>query len=268
MIKRVSKKIPFVLSVLIIAVALQLSSCSPVLYSTVGQNVPMFKEKGEFMLQGGYAESYGNYTDAGGVSVQAAYAVNNNYAITGSYYGLKGLKEQGSYLGSSPSEWDSKGSYLELGGGKYGSFNSKPFAWEAFAGLGLGSITNSQLKTNINMKLIKSFIQPSIGYISKYVDLILTPRIGLVSYTSHTSSFVDPMISQQVDEFFEKNKNTLVFEPGITLRAGIKNVKLQLQYNYSTFKTDLGNEENTPVNKDYFSIGFYILISERYIKVE
>jgi hypothetical protein len=228
----------------------------------------MFKEKGEFMLQGGYAESYGDYTDAGGGLVQAAYAVSNDYAIIGSYYGLKGLKEQGSYLGSSPSEWNSKGSYLELGGGKFGGFNSKPFAWEAFAGLGFGSITNSQLNTNIDMKLIKPFIQPSIGYISKYVDLILTPRIGLVSYTSHTSSFADPVISQQVDEFFEKNKNTLVFEPGITLRAGIKNVKLQLQYNYSTFNTDLDSEEYTLVNKDYFSIGIYILISERYLKDE
>ena len=116
----------------------------------------------------------------------------------------------------------------------------------------------------LDVKLLKPFLQPSFGYISKYVDVILTPRIGLVSYTSHSSSLADPIQSAQTDDFFDRNKNTFVFEPGITIRGGYQRMKIQLQYNYTTFKTDLENEEITFVNKEYLSIGVYFLITGRY----
>jgi hypothetical protein len=257
-------KTNYLLSIILLSAVTLFSSCSPVLYSTVGQNVPMFTEKGEVALQAGYGLSAGNETDADGVALQAAYAVSKSYAIMGSYYSLKGLEEQGSYLGTAPSEWDSKGSYLEAGAGKFGTIKSKPFAWEVFAGLGGGSIKNSMVDAHLDVNILKPFLQPSFGYISKYVDVILTPRIGLVTFTSHSSVLDDPQQSQQSDDFFDRNKNTFVFEPGITIRGGYQRMKIQLQYNYTTFKTDVESDEITFVNKDYVSIGVYFLITGRY----
>lgn len=241
------------------------ASCSPVLYSTIGQNVPMFTAKGEASLQAGYGASFGIDTDADGVALQAGYAVSDHVAFIGSYYSMKGKNEQG-YLGSAPSEWNSKGSYLEFGAGKYGTLKSNPFAWEVFAGMGTGTIKNEMVNDYINVKILKPFMQPSFGYISNYVDIIFTPRLGLVSFTSHATNSSDPQQSQQTDDFFKKNKNTFVFEPGITLRGGYQNMKVQLQYNYSTFKTDLQNNETTLANNEYFSIGVHYLISGRYKK--
>ncbi len=80
------------LPILLISTAALFSSCNPVLYSTVGQNVPLFTEKGEVTLQAGYAASFGNNTDADGVAIQAAYAVSNSIAVMGSFYSLKGLE--------------------------------------------------------------------------------------------------------------------------------------------------------------------------------
>ncbi len=254
------------LSILLISAAALFTSCNPVLYSTVGQNVPMFTEKGEVALQGGYAASFGQDTDADGVALQAGYAVSNSLTVMGSYCSLKGLKEQG-YIGSAPSEWDSKGSYLELGVGKYGTFTSKSFAWEVFAGLGTGTIKNNRAIEYVDCKLVKPFLQPSFGYISKYLDIIFTPRMGIVSYTSHSSSLLDPQQAQQTYDFFDSDKNTFVFEPGITLRGGYKSMKLQLQYNTTTFKADINNDAITVVNKDYISIGVYFLISGRYNEI-
>lgn len=251
------------LPILLISTAALFTSCNPVLYSTVGQNVPMCTEKGEVALQAGYAASFGKDTDADGVTIQAGYAVSNSLAVMGSYYSLKGLKEQG-FIGSAPSEWDSKGSYMELGVGKYGTFTSKSFAWEVFVGLGSGAIKNNKFIDYVDCKLLKPFIQPSFGYISKYIDVIFTPRIGVVSYTSHSSSLVDPQQTQQTYDFFDSNKNTFVFEPGITIRGGYKSMKIQLQYNTTTFKADINNDAITVVNKDYISIGIYFLITGRY----
>jgi len=255
-------------SILLLLAATLIYSCSPVIYGTVGQNVPMFTDKGEATIQAGYAASFGNNTDGDGVAIQAAYSVSKNIALMGTYYSLKGQDEQGSYLGSAASEWDSKGSYLEFGAGTFGTIKSHPFAWEIFAGLGGGSIKNNLAGQNLDVKIMKPFVQPSFGYISKYVDVILTPRLGMVTFTSHSSILDDPQQGQQTDDFFDRNKNTFVFEPGITIRGGYQNLKLQLQYNYSTFKTDLENDEYTLVNKEYFSIGVYYLISGRYKKQE
>lgn len=69
-------------------------SCNPILYSNVGQNVPMFQNKDELVLNGGYVlTTVGEYSDADGVGVQAAYAVTDNLAAMGSFYSMSGIKD-------------------------------------------------------------------------------------------------------------------------------------------------------------------------------
>src|SRR5436190_23999941 len=73
-----------------------ISSCAPVLYTSVGQNVPLFKEKGEVAISGGASntENSGNdylydYSSADGVNLQAAVAIKDNFAVMSSFYSLK-----------------------------------------------------------------------------------------------------------------------------------------------------------------------------------
>lgn len=257
----------FAPSVLLLFMAALVSSCNPVMYSTVGQNVPMFTEKGEVALSAAYglSSSDEDNADAKGLAIQAATSISESSAIMASYYHLKGTENQG-YPFSAPSEFSSSGNYLEAAFGKYGTF-SESFAYEVFGGIGYGSITNDYQGTSIDVQMIKPFLQPSIGYISRYVDLILTPRIGFINYTSH-----QPGNITMLNDFIDENNNAVVFEPGITIRAGYQSVKLQIQYNYSTFSAksvyEIDNVITTfnPMNQHFISLGIYVLISHRYPK--
>lgn len=245
-------------------------SCSPVLYSTVGQNVPMFTQAGEVAVSAGYANSSNTGADeettGEGMYLQGATSINESWAVMGSYYHIKNNNTQGWPLGAS-SDFNTKGDYLEGGFGKYGLLKNQSFAYEVFAGLGYGQITNKGQTYSADVGMLKPFVQPSIGYISKYVDLILTPRIGFNTYISHESS--DQM---GMDAFLNQNNNKFLFEPGVTVRGGYKNVKIQVQYNYSTFKGttvytfDGQTASANTSNQQFISIGIYALLSDRYVK--
>lgn len=247
---------------LLLSIAVFYSSCHPVLYSSVGQNVPMLQQKGEAALHVGYSESYGegsyiaNETDGKGLAIQTAYAIDSSLALMGSFYSMKNLSSPG------PEDWISKGSYGEIGFGKFGGNKNHLISYEAFAGLGYGSIANTLGSEHVDVKFWKPFVQPSIGYTTKYFDAIATLRMGLVSYSSESYSLTDPTYQQDTQTYFDQNKTTFVFEPGITLRGGFENFKIQVQYAYTSFEAD--NKDIAPVNKDFISIGAFFLISNRY----
>jgi hypothetical protein len=233
-------------------------SCGPVLYSNVGQNVPLLQEKGEFSGQISLSESFGGW-DASGVGLQGGYAISEKVAAIGSFYSMKGDDI------NDDNEWRGNGAYFELGAGFFGGNPEKKFIYEAYAGVGAGSIKNVNL-TNpgdfINVKYLKPFIQPTVAFSTKYFDLALTPRIAYLTYTTQDDYNFDVDLEQlNPQEFFDKNSNTLVFEPGIMIRGGFPGAKLELQYNYSTLN---GPSENFPViNSSFLSIGLRFLISER-----
>lgn len=237
--------------------SLVFGSCGPVLYSNVGQNVPMFLEKGEFSGSINYASSYGqDVTDADGLGLQAAYAFSDKWAGILSYYSMKNASV------TEDEDWQAKGSYFEIGGGRYGSFGSKYFAYEVLGGIGFGGIKNNSNLNNIDANIFKPFLQPSFGVISKYADFIITSRFGYVSYTSNSYRLEDDNMRMQADKFFEEQKSSFVFEPGFTIRGGYKNIKIQIQYNFSSFKNEY--DGFYPVNDNYGGIGLYFLISNRY----
>ena len=242
----------------IIYASVVLSSCGPVLYSNVGQNVPMFTQKGEFAGAISYSAAFGqDLTDAAGVGLNAAYAISDKWAGLMSYYSMKNAEN------TKDEEWQGQGSYFEVGGGRFGTLENKKFAYEVFGGFGFAGIRNQNVPEKIDVKIFKPFIQPSIGYISRYFDFIVTPRISYINYSSHAYQLNDVEMRANADQFFEQQNNVFVFEPGFTLRGGIKNVKLQMQYNFSSFKNQYGNFY--PVNDIYGSIGLYFLISNRYL---
>lgn len=237
-----------------------LSSCSPVLYSSVGQNVPLFHEKGEVTLSSGYCETW----DTRGFNVQFATAIDSNLALISSLYSMKGI-DYDYGLGSDDDIWHGRGSYFEIGVGKFGYSSQSKLSYELFAGIGYGSMKNKTNYSSVDGKYIKPFIQPSIGISGGIVEFALTPRIGLVSYISNTNSMITPAYEERVDNFFNEKKNTLVFEPGATFRIGYRNVKIQAQYCYSTFKYESPDQESiSPVNPEYISVGIHVLFSNRF----
>ncbi len=240
---------------ILIAIALCLTSCSPVLYTTVGQNVPLFHKKGEVAASVAHAGT--NYAD--GTSFQVAAAIDSNTLLMSSFYSLNNVAGSGS------------GRYFELGAGKFKYNPVTKLCGELILGVGFGSINNSfrtdpyyNTYTNVNANYFKPFIQPSFGFSTKIIDIALTPRVGLVTYTSKSDNVTDPQLRSALDDYYSAKKSTLVFEPGITVRAGFKNVKLQVQYNHTSFNYTSANLD--PVDKDFVSVGLHILISDRWAK--
>jgi hypothetical protein len=242
-----------------------LTSCAPVLYSTVGTNVPLLKEKGEVVVSGGMSQVDNKsndylyyYSGASGFNLQFAAAIDSNLAIISSFYSLRNKDSQ--------EEWTGNGTYFEAGIGKFGSGKkSKNLIGEIFIGTGFGSISNAYPGAHINASYLKPFLQPSGGVRTKYFDFALTPRFGMVFFTGHNVSGLEDEEDQIISDFFFDKKATFVFEPGFTIRAGIKNVKLQYQINYTTFNYSktVDDEEFDPVNQVYSSLGIYFLFSKK-----
>ena len=246
--------------IILFGTAVNLFACGPVLYSNVGQNVPLLKKKREFSGQISYAESSGGWTGAG-AGVQAAYAVTEKVGVISSFYSLASPKDPND-------EWKGTGSYFEFGGGVFGGIQESKFRYEGFAGIGTASINNSSLITNrdfINVKYLKPFVQPTLAFSTEYFDIALTPRIAYLSYTSQNDFFFSPT-SEQVSpqEFFDENHGKILFEPGIMIRGGFPGVKLEIQGNFSNLKDT--SEEYILINQNYFSIGLRFIIADRTLR--
>lgn len=236
---------------------LAMVGCGPVMYSTVGHNVPLFQEKGEFYGQIGYSSTNGAWT-AEGVGAKAGYAVSDKIQLTSSFYSMKNFEDPGN------DEWKGKGNYWEVGGGWYGGFTNPRFRYEAVGGFGSGKIKNTSRITSgefINAKFIKPYVQPSVGFVSRYFEAAISPRISYLSYSDQEDFNLITEANQSLQEFFDVQSNKLVFEPGLTLRGGYQSVMLELQYSYSFLK------ESSPdyylINNEYLSIGVRFLIGNR-----
>ncbi|HLT71659.1 MAG TPA: hypothetical protein VKZ75_03375 [Cyclobacteriaceae bacterium] len=239
-------------AILIALLGALLTSCSPVLHTAVGHNVPLLREKGEARFGGGYAE-----TDvASGASLQIATAIDSSLAICALFHSLSSS--------NSSDEWSGSGTYIDVMMGKFGNFSNGRFVWEVFAGLGYCAMKNEYVGDYVNAKYVKPYVQPSIGIVGKIAEFALTPRIGLVNYTSQSYNLSDIQLRNAVDEFFDEKGTTFVFEPGVTLRVGYKSVKIQAQYSYTTFS--FNNAEWDPVEADFLSIGIDFLIPDRFVK--
>src|SRR5690349_7318056 len=136
---------------LVVMAAIVVTACSPVVYSTVGQNVPLFHQKGEVTGYAGLAST----SDANGLALQVAGSTSDHFALMSSFYTMSSKTTE-------EDNWSGKGSYWEFGLGGFGSLSkSNPnFRFEAFAGLGLRKIENHKADEAVNLKFIKPFIQP------------------------------------------------------------------------------------------------------------
>jgi hypothetical protein len=109
---------------------------------------------------------------------------------------------------------------------------------EVYAGIGNGHVEHEITSPegdprSFEAEGIKLFLMPGMGWTSNYVDLGLSTRLVAVRYTGTKAiGYSDEQL--EADEFKELDEQTfLFFEPAVTVRAGYKWIKLQLQIGQS-----------------------------------
>lgn len=196
--------------------SLVMAACSPKYYVPNTQNVPLFTEAGQVSLT---AVGNGNQ-----VEFQGAYAITNNIGImanTGFYH----PKDDGNGNGGS-------GKLFEGGLGYYKAF-TEHLVFETYGLVGFGDFENhfptasSSSKGKISGKLSRFGLQPAIGYRTSVFSLALSSRISSLDYGKPDGDLI--FDNEDQIAYLKVNDSFILFEPALTLRAGMKKVKLQLQ---------------------------------------
>lgn len=194
-------------------------SCSTNMYVSNTVNAPLLKEKGEIKL------------NADMNNLQAAVAVSDHVGIM-----INGFYRD--YSGSN--NYIHKGGLAEIGIGYFKPLDDDPFVVEIFAGAGMGKVSKSEAITNgseirnasFEGNAAKVFIQPELGYTSRFFDLAFTPRFSFIQYTRFTSNNYTE--AELAADYLDKERLTSTpfafAEPAVTLRLGYKWLKLQTQY--------------------------------------
>lgn len=250
--------------------AVFLVSCSSdhYYYLQNSQQVTLFREKDEVRIHGNLNNS--DYT--GGMGIQGAYAMSDKFCAAASwmnFYNSSSSQSNGITLAS----WN--GNYWDGAFGYYRSFG-KYGIFEAYAGMGtsvqdhqysstlthtsvtyypwIGNVVNTKYETvnagSAYIKYNKYFIQPCYGIRYEHFEAAFSLRAGYLDFFK-VENKIDPIYP----EFREPDKlgakpGHLFFEPALTLRAGWKIVKLQMQlaltgmggssYRYESYNLNFG----------------------------
>jgi hypothetical protein len=211
-------------------VALIAIGCNPKYYSPNTQNVPLLSEKGEVNLS-----LSGNANQA---EFQGAYAAGEHFALQANG-GLFIPKDLENGDGGS-------GKFIEAGAG-YFTPVSERFVFELYGLLGTGNVENdlrSRATTNppttgvISASVFRYGIQPNFGFKSKYFSAAVSSRIVSLNYSNIDGDLVFDGMNQRT--YLSDNSTNFLFEPALTLRAGIEKLKFQLQIGRSF---NLSNED-------------------------
>lgn len=208
------------------------SSCSHFFYMPNAVNVPLFREKGEVSAVVAMTSDAGDedsgfpldplqqyhlfgstpQPDAGPkstIELQAAYALTDHWAVmaNGAFY----------------RNGDDRGHLWEIGAG-YHARISEHFVAETYAGAGMGRLDLKLYSQPVMaFPLIRGFLQPDIGYVSRNFEAALSARVCPLWYTG---------LGEGPSSLVPTSCRVLV-EPAITLRVGLRSAKFQLQYCYS-----------------------------------
>lgn len=229
-----------------------LSGCATVYYGPNSHNVPLFQKKGEARIAAGWnheAEIFGSNTSGG--EVQGAYAVTDKIGIVANVY----------VAGASDQETGDEGrGRLFEGGAGYFRPVSRRVVFETYAGAGFGTLTHvrgsDSGKASVNAQRI--FVQPSIGFTSDWFDAAGSLRMCALDYSGIPEHPVDARDVAAAQEL-NANKFSLLAEPSLTLRAGWRYAKLQLQVGLSKNLT----HPDLPQVGSYISLGAYIATKHR-----
>jgi hypothetical protein len=204
---------------LLLLASICIASCN-VAYRPSMVNTPLFTEKGEVA----FGASFNN--------VQAAYALTNHVGIMAN-----------GYLQQSNVEINETGEggtgYLgEAGIGYFTLLDNQHLVFETYAGAGYGGLNlytnfrenNVMQKREFDANGTKIFIQPGIGYKLPYFEVSGAIRYTNINYNNiQLTNYTDARMRE--DNLQNLGNTSFTFlEPTVTIRAGFRNVKFQVQY--------------------------------------
>jgi hypothetical protein len=232
----------------ILCCAVLLNGCNHYYYVANIQNVPLFKEKNELRFSGAF--SFGDESSC--FEAQAAYSVTDKIGLMANYMHAQG--------GDVPGKDYGKGNYYEGGAGYY-----KPIGldkvFEIYGGIGGGSQHHEYSSSyygdyegNAELSLVNLYIQPSFGFTYNFLDVAGSARFCRVSFTNIDNHNASDDINSLSD------KSCLYLEPAITLRAGWKYVKMQVQASYAA---NINSPRIYIGEEAHISIGLYFTLAER-----
>ena len=180
-----------------------------------------------------------------GVEAQAAYLPTDHLGIIASYASMKNDNISSDVMNYNHFE----------GGAGYVKEISPVYHFEAYAGAGTGKIHNDHHTGTSNIRITNFFVQPTFAFTSKDKNIMLgiTSRFTGVHFNVMDTSFNTDRENFSATEIGNLYANPfhILWEPGITLKAGWKNIMFQSSYFYSA---DLTNSE-VYRSKGNFSIG-------------
>jgi hypothetical protein len=219
----------------------------------------LFKEKGETRIQAQYTSTAAQGDDASdGFEIQTAYAVGNHTALQLNFF----------YASENEQEYGSgSGNYIEAAYGYFKPFAKKRCVFEIYAGVGFGGVNNifkntsnyitEQAKTSIT----KFFVQPSLGFTTKYFDAAFSSKFSLVNLglKNSTLSKENNEYDYEYVESLRNGKSYFFWEPGLMIRGGFEHVKVVMQL------TETIMSDNTqPISDGSISLGLVVSLNAKH----
>ena len=194
-------------------------------YATNSHQVPMFQEKDDAHLNLNFISG----SQYAGLEIQGAYALTNRIAARASHTSGSG---SGAITGPmvSTTTAEGEGKYTEFGLGYFRPL-SNGFTVESFGGWGFGRIRNFYAGGGFSdIKYHKTYIQPAIGYNTRWAELIFSYRIGFLQYYQlRQNAIVSNEHSADLDQI-ANDSQAVLSEYAVTVRAQFSFYKLHFQF--------------------------------------
>lgn len=174
------------------------------------------------------------------LEVSGAHAISNHVGVlANASWGIGQLTETYALSSAKDSvnEEGTRRHLVEVGGGYFKPIGGQG-VFEIYGGTGLGSVYNyydTQKLSYSNVKFSRFFVQPGLGFKSPYFDLAFSLRLASVHYYSIRPYNMGEPAWRDANalQLLTQNRSYLLSEPALTVRAGNKGIKCQLQFGYS-----------------------------------
>ena len=213
----------------VVLVCLLCSSCYHAYYSPNTAHVPLLSQKGETKITAAIGTGANTEYTSGDVQLAFAATKNLGFMINGFTASKSEETDDNHEKGS--------GSYIEAAPGLFMPISSNA-KWRAelYVGAGTGSVNNNYgISSYSKVGVTKAFLQPAIGYKSKYFEMAFTPKMSFVSWKvkeDRVQADRDTYDKEEVD-YIKRTPRFTAFEPSLIIRAGSETVKGQVGITFS-----------------------------------
>lgn len=218
------------LLICVFIISIGMASCHHVYYAPNTSNIPLFSDRNQVRINGLY--SNGDVSSFKGGEAQVAASLTDKWAAMANFFSASNTDNTGSY------DESGRGSYFEFAGGYFKTIDrQKKWVGEIYAGFGGGNVMNDYgLGDHSKVGITKFFLQPNIGYKSKFFEFGFSPKISLVNWKvkDHTVSNTEHDWANSDLGFIKSDPNFLAFEPALLVRLGSENFKIQGALSFSS----------------------------------